>query len=98
MLCELNKFKEYRKNGKNIRDAIRPFLELVNISSEAIAEGIAGVSIASVQIAETCLILMISGGSTSESGICRYSGIAQGMCAVTHSRMNLNPVIELGCK
>ena len=47
---EQEKFKEYRKEGEGIRNAIKPVLELVNRLSETVGEGMATVSIASAAL------------------------------------------------
>ena len=44
---ELGKFKQYRKKGEKVHNAIKPVLELVNMPSETIGESLATVSIAS---------------------------------------------------
>ena len=95
---ELNKVRQYRKKGERVRNAIKPVLELVNMSSDMIGGSLATVSIASAQNFKIYLTLMRPGISTSKSGLCRYSGTAKGMSAVTDSKMNFNYAIELGCK
>ena len=42
---EQEKFKEFRKKGERIRNAIKPVLELVNRFSETVGESVATVSI-----------------------------------------------------
>ena len=44
---ELGKFKQYRKKGEKVHNAIKPVLELVNMPLETIGESLATVSIAS---------------------------------------------------
>ena len=47
---ELNSFQEYRKKGEKVRRAIEPVLNMVNVFSETIGEGVAMVSNMSAQI------------------------------------------------
>ena len=50
---ELNRFKQYRKKGEKLRSTIEPVLNMVNVFSEVIREGLATVSTNSAQISET---------------------------------------------
>ena len=50
---ELNRFKQYRKKGEKLQSAIEPVLNMVNVFSEVIREGLATVSTNSSQISET---------------------------------------------
>ena len=50
---ELNSFKEYRKKGDKVRSAIEPVLNMVNMFSETIGEGLATVRTMSAQISDT---------------------------------------------
>ena len=49
---ELNSFKEYRKKGEKVRSAVAPVLNMVNVFSETIGEGLATVSTKSVHISQ----------------------------------------------
>ena len=50
---EMNRFKQYRKKGEKLRSTIEPVLNMVNVFSEVIREGLATVSTNSAQISET---------------------------------------------
>ena len=50
---ELNRFKQYRKKVEKLRSEIEPVLNMVNVFSAVIREGLATVSTNSSQISET---------------------------------------------
>ena len=90
--------KKYQKKRTDLRAVILPVLDLVIVSSKTIGESLVTVSTRLPLFLRHNLTLVITGIPARESGFCRHSSVAKGMCSGPHLRMSLNAVVDLGCK